>query len=223
MRFGFGTARGPGGDWSPSAPPSAPRGLSAVPKLSSSCPACWLSVAAFPPRRDATVGDTLRCPCGTMQRSDFSRPLAISFSRPRWLPPRRRDGGQEISLGKSMTFRPKPTPLRVASDGPPKLAACGRLAPTTTRLLSVSLSLGSAPHPGLPPDPTSRPRPCPSGVESPSVRAPEGLRSARVVHLVTFKVMDMPDAPHSVLRPLCLLRMSAAQQHVRHTRERHTP
>ena len=50
LGFGFGTSHGSGAGRPTSAPPKIPRGLSAVPKLKSSCFDILLSVVAFPCR-----------------------------------------------------------------------------------------------------------------------------------------------------------------------------
>jgi hypothetical protein len=86
---GFGTARDADRGRPASASPSAPCGLSAVPRNSPSCPTCSLAVVAFPPRSrlaSTSVGTVFRRPFGTVRPSDFFRPFVISFFRSRQLP-----------------------------------------------------------------------------------------------------------------------------------------
>jgi hypothetical protein len=74
-------------------------GHSAVSFAGSAARALAMSVVAFPPRV-ATIGTGFPRPCGTTRPSDFSRPIAASSFRPRWLPAHA--GGREISLGKTL-------------------------------------------------------------------------------------------------------------------------
>jgi len=114
----FGTARGPGTGWPMSAPPSAPFGLSAVARNSSSCPACSLAVVAFPPR-SAAVWTAFRRPSGTTRPSDSSRPFTTSSFRSRW-PPRaaaRAWRPRGLPGVRTQNFVPSPSPLRAPPDG----------------------------------------------------------------------------------------------------------
>lgn len=142
------------------APPSVPCGLSAVARNSSSCPACWLAVVAFPPRV-AAVEAAFRRSCGTTRPSDSSRPFATLSFRSRWLPPAvARGGGREVSPGKNAELRADAVAYTCATRRKLGFAAVGRLTPWLARLISASLSLGSALHFRLPPDGPSRGRPC---------------------------------------------------------------
>jgi hypothetical protein len=96
----FGTTRGTGAGRPTSAPPVAPCGLSAVSRNNPRCPTASSAVVALPPCL-AALGTAFRRSSGTVRPSDFSRPLAISSFRPRWLPLSvARGGGREISPGK---------------------------------------------------------------------------------------------------------------------------
>ena len=181
------------------APPLAPCGLSAVARSSSSCPACWLAVVAFPPRSVA-VGAAFRRSCGTTRPSDSSRPFATLSFRSRWLPHAAgRSGGREVSPGKNAKLRADAVAYTCATRRKLGFAAVGRLTPWTARLISASLSLGSALHLRLPPDGPSRGRPC---------RFSDGFLPSGPKRTFTSSSAPMPGAPNRtrcVLRAGCVL------------------
>ena len=71
-------------------------------------------------------------------------------------------GGREISPGKARETSPETVAYTHATRRILGLAASRQLDPVVVRLVGASLVFGSEVHLGLPPDPASRLRPCPS-------------------------------------------------------------
>ena len=139
----FGTARGAGTGWPVSAPPSAPRGLSAVARNSSSCPACWLAVVAFPPRLSAgwsRLSTAFRY-YATIRLLSSHHHFVLSFSvvTARGCP---RAEAERSPRVRTQNFVPSPSPLRAPPDGiwaspPGGGSPCGWRASSALRLCSV--------------------------------------------------------------------------------------